>query len=462
MKVNRRIRTFLFVIIFVFSFPASVSAKTFNDIAEEHWAYHALDQISELGFFVGDTEGNFMPSKTMDKFDACIVLARMMGFKYADITPEEQAAYDAAVNKYKNLLAQYSAKFAKWKSGANRELSYLLSISVLEETDLYQFVVLIDDQEKVRDITREEVCVLLVKYLNKQNELPAAFPLVFNDDASISATAKPYVYCLRQLGIVNGDPSNNFNPKNSLSRVELAFLICQIYTYKYPDFAVPAPTSSPSPSDSSQVSGTILKMYSSYSALQISSPDKNFDAKIYLIDSNADITINGMKKSYADLREGMVFTGVVKANKLVEIKISDSSVSTMKSTLSIKSSPAPAPTALPSAEITTIKGFFAGSKTVSGQRFLDVSIQKSDDIPGLTTFEAKTYPLAENCIFTYGNYVFSMEFPNSLRPGDAITVTLTGTEITNVVVPSTVSFATGILEKVSKSTITISELGSEC
>ena len=72
-------------------------------------------------------------------------------------------------------------------------------------------------------VTREDAAVMLGRILNPDASFEINNP--FLDNESISDYAKPYVYYLCEVGIINGYDGNLFKPKASLTRAECAKLI---------------------------------------------------------------------------------------------------------------------------------------------------------------------------------------------------------------------------------------------
>ena len=73
-------------------------------------------------------------------------------------------------------------------------------------------------------VTREDMAVILNRYLNKTNENSLAFA----DSELVSDYAENAVAALSENKIINGYEDNTFRPKSGASRAEAAVLIARI------------------------------------------------------------------------------------------------------------------------------------------------------------------------------------------------------------------------------------------
>lgn len=75
------------------------------------------------------------------------------------------------------------------------------------------------------EISREDACTMILRAFDSMGFEFEAGDMVFADKDMISEYAKNAVATMSGLGIVSGD-GTNFNPKNSMTRAELARVIC--------------------------------------------------------------------------------------------------------------------------------------------------------------------------------------------------------------------------------------------
>lgn len=84
----------------------------------------------------------------------------------------------------------------------------------------------------VDGITREQFCAILVRYAKDAGiTLPAeAKSKTFTDASKISNYAKSAVTACQKAGIINGYPDGSFRPQASISRAEVAKMICEFFS----------------------------------------------------------------------------------------------------------------------------------------------------------------------------------------------------------------------------------------
>ena len=311
--------------VFVLSFSTIAFAKQYSDVGVAHWAYQAVDVVSDKGIMVGDLEKKFHPDSMIDKFEASAVFAKMLGYKYTGLAQEETLYYDRCYDNNATLLQQYAQKFGqKWNGNYNKEIAFLLENQIYTQEDLDQFVVsnASTGAMQLRALSREETCAFMTRLMHKSGEAATSIPTpLFKDDTSISPTYRPYVYYFRNVGIVKGDPENNFLPKNGITRAQMAVMVEA--TMKVMDGSGTTTgkgTNTNTTTDSSgiqTIQGTIEQVFPNARALQIAIP--NTDARIYMVSPMAAITVNGYVKTYNDLTAGLSVTGVLSGNELISV-----------------------------------------------------------------------------------------------------------------------------------------------
>ncbi len=327
------------------------AAPVFKDVPQTHPAYLSISRVSEKGYIVGDISGNFTPDSYIDKFETAKILSKVAGYKYTDASAQEQAYYDAAYEKNKGYIAQYSKAFVKWNPVTDRELAFLLEKEILIPEDLNQFVIK-DDQgnEKLRALSRSEVAVFLVRLVGKKEEaISKTYTSLFNDDSVISSASKPYVYYLKEIGVVTANELGNFSPNGAVTKSTMSVMLDRILGLAYAT-ASPSPTPTPTPAPtptpipvptpvptyiptqtptiqstapSTEKIGTVTakidKLLKASNAMQVLTDSG--DKKIYLASAITNITIDNIIKTFADLQEGMTVSLYVKNDKdVLDIK----------------------------------------------------------------------------------------------------------------------------------------------
>ena len=78
-----------------------------------------------------------------------------------------------------------------------------------------------------RDITREEICSMLVNYAKFKNYLlkPTVSSISFKDSSSISSGYASAVSAMQQTGVVNGYEDGSFRPSGSATRAEVSKML---------------------------------------------------------------------------------------------------------------------------------------------------------------------------------------------------------------------------------------------
>ncbi len=82
------------------------------------------------------------------------------------------------------------------------------------------------------NLTREQLAVIIDNYLTEIGSPVADKDVTFFvDNSEISSWANNSVYRLKSIGLVNGDPSGRFNPKDNLTRAELSAILQRLIEY---------------------------------------------------------------------------------------------------------------------------------------------------------------------------------------------------------------------------------------
>lgn len=324
------------IIIAISSVTFVYAAKSnFKDVSEKHWAIDYINYVYEKGLIVGDTAGYFRPNDLLDKFQASKILARIVGYKYTNLTASEQKYISTALEKNKAFLKQYDDKFTKWVTNADKEISYLLEKEIYTPDDLNQFVIVrTDGKESLRALSKEEAAVFIVKTLGKKEiALSSTYDFKFADDKDMNIAYKPYIYYLKDKGVFTPDKENKFYPKQGVSRAIMATILTKALTLQEStdlneettplgvpeDINIYTDNSTPDVTKIFSMSGTIDKYYEQLDAIQIINKSNN-QKELYTLDSDLKIYVDGYLKTIKDLKQGMSFDAVVKNSKIIEIK----------------------------------------------------------------------------------------------------------------------------------------------
>lgn len=192
---------------------APAGAASFSDLSG-HWAKADVEDVAGRGLVKGYTNGTFKPDNKMTYCEALLFCSRAAGLS-AGVKSRIAADWSG---RMADLLP---ADMVSW---ASEEMAVCLETGVISTTELKA---LKDAGSLSRSITRET----LVMYLARAMQLaPLAESLTvyntsFRDSASISSALRPYVYLLNSYGIIKGNESNEFMPKGSLTRAEMATML---------------------------------------------------------------------------------------------------------------------------------------------------------------------------------------------------------------------------------------------
>ena len=177
-----------------------VQKITFTDVDNTHWAYTYIDYLTEKGVINGKENNKFCPEDSITRAEYVTILYRLSGEETEDKSvvfddvSENDWYFDAVMWAYNNKIT----------NGIN-------------------------DTEFCPDnnITREEMAVLTVRYLNYSGKTMAnnEQDKQFNDYIDISDWAVSSVETLQNAGFLNGDDDFNFNPLNSSTRAETAKIL---------------------------------------------------------------------------------------------------------------------------------------------------------------------------------------------------------------------------------------------
>lgn len=170
----------------------------FPDVKRSSWYYNVVEKAAELGLFQGDKDGNFLPTKNITRAEFAKVMANSMN---VDLSKYSSAGFtDVPDGKWYTASAAWAREVGLmegYKDGSFRPNN---------------------------PITREEMCKVLYNTMNMdgdKTETPDG-TFTFADHARISNWAKVSVYTCYNLGLIEGDKTGKFSPRNNTLRSEAA------------------------------------------------------------------------------------------------------------------------------------------------------------------------------------------------------------------------------------------------
>ena len=176
----------------------------FKDVGADHWALNAIAHSVARGYFKGEGEGRFAPNRAITRAEFVTILGRKAGI-----------APTGASTAFGDVKADaYYAPYVAWAE----------SKGIVKGTGFGKF-------EPNRTITREEMAVILDKFLTDQKKTYSSTNKgQFNDGGVISSWAKGSVEKMTNQGLLSGVGNGNFVPKGSFTRAQAAQVLYTIDT----------------------------------------------------------------------------------------------------------------------------------------------------------------------------------------------------------------------------------------
>ena len=181
-----------------------VVLRMFRDVYAGHWAVDAIAHSYARGYFAGEGEGRFAPERAITRGEFVSILGRMAGVSPANrATPFNDVSAGA-----------YYASYVAWAQ----------SKGIVAGTSHDRF-------DPNRAITREEMAVMLNKFLASQNKSYAATGYGnFSDGSSIAGWAKDSVDKMTRQGLLSGVGNGDFAPRGNFTRAQAAQVLYTIDT----------------------------------------------------------------------------------------------------------------------------------------------------------------------------------------------------------------------------------------
>ena len=412
----------LLALAFLLSSILPLSAASFADINQVPWAGAEtyIKKVADAGLMVGDTNASgarvFRPKDTVTYCEAAQLVYTLLSSYYgATVTAEAQSKYTATMQAY---------SIPAWAQPA---IAFGLDKGALTAADLAVFM-----QNAAQGVsanaTRENVALYFGRGLSAISAANNSAALTFNDAASISAAAVPYIDILVRAQIITGDNLGNFNPKNSINRSEMAVIVSK--TSEYLD----AQKASAVSANTGVVTGTIqaVSNVGDKKQLTIRTTD-NKDVKLNGTDAVSCLK-NGTAVGFSTLKAGDRVTVSYKGEDISSVILIAANTGTGTGT-----------TTNTDVKGTTVSGTYVGMNNsvinidVSGRAF--------------------AYNLANEVIYVLGGYTVNLNtMISSAEYGDKITLTLNeNNEIikASITMRSNKPDATGYYKDIGTSYITL-------
>ncbi|MEK4484749.1 S-layer homology domain-containing protein [Psychrobacillus sp. FSL H8-0484] len=183
----------------------------FRDLSN-HWAKDDIEKLYSLGIF-DESSSFFSPNTPMKRYQFTIGVLRAV-----DLRVLEQP---------KNKKPPTKAIFSDLDP---KDPDYIYIESAVEKGIINGV-----NPSKFapnQPITRAQAVAILVRALGLEGRAPSpGFKTNFADDNKIPTYAKESVYVATELGLINGDEKNRFNPNQSLTRAQSAAMIARFLNF---------------------------------------------------------------------------------------------------------------------------------------------------------------------------------------------------------------------------------------
>ena len=182
------------------------NGNLFWDVPNTSWYFDEADRATTLGIFKGTDVYCFSPEGKLTRAMFVTTLYRLMQSKDAGVTAQKTQSFNDVPD------GQWYSEAAAWAAENGIVLGYADGTFRPEQS-----------------ITREEMCVMLDRLIDRIGITTTGTPKIFADAESISDWAKESVDRLSACGIVNGQSGNRFAPLSSSTRAEAAAVLLRLY-----------------------------------------------------------------------------------------------------------------------------------------------------------------------------------------------------------------------------------------
>ena len=323
-RINKII---LLTIVLAMLFTMTANALVFSDIAN-HWAKSYIERVEKNGLVSGYEDGTFKPDSNITVLESLIMMSRLYKID-ADIKKEIVNAYKPSLKTSQNLLGY------DWSLD---NLAIAIELGIVSEQAVKDMFA---KKTIFADAKREEVAVLLTKAMGLEEDAKSlkVYTLPFNDRDDITASARPYIHIMYEKKIMLGDNEKNINPKNKITRAEIATLLDKAYDYInnnniIPDLDKYVPTTT--------VSGMITEVSSSRTESYIYVKGDREVESIVKVNEDTEITINGRTRDLSDLKKDMLVVCKINEERLALEIEADSTKDVVRGTIALVSYVEPA------------------------------------------------------------------------------------------------------------------------
>lgn len=183
------------------------TALMFTDVKASAWYKPYIDYSVTYGILSGAGNGKMLPNKTMTRAEFVQVLANLSGVDTSN----------------KNITTEFTdVKSGAWYAPAVKWASENGIVSGVGDGKF----------SPNANITREQMCSMLVRYVEKYLGITLENSIdkkTFADDNKISSWAKDSVYKCQQSGLVSGVSETSFAPRDNATRASVATIMSKFH-----------------------------------------------------------------------------------------------------------------------------------------------------------------------------------------------------------------------------------------
>lgn len=227
----RRFGKYIGIMSLAATMSMNVMGATIADVNNKHWAYEAVNDLEERGIMVLTSSGQFYPNQTMTYFELADVIAKATGYVDVDIATNVTDTFKQQVKanyekKMKEVINDYAAKYKSWNNAYNQQIAYVLGRGYMSKSDLDKFITKTAKGETKNIATKEDLCVYLVKMLQKADTAKSTYKTTnFKDDSTLQAANKPYVAYLASIGVVTANNEGKVNGTMKMTKALCAKMV---------------------------------------------------------------------------------------------------------------------------------------------------------------------------------------------------------------------------------------------
>lgn len=310
--MKKRLLSMLLVLTLLSSLSVPALAASYSDL-KGHWAESYIEELSDLGYLTGYTDGTVKPNKTITACEALALLSRFY--------PVDEDIAEWIHEDYGSFVEAYIDPSLSW---AYDEIEICLAAGILSQNELKNL-------RLTAAIEKELLSVLLVRALQLTDEASEAtkdgVTLTFTDTNEITESYRGHIAVLVENKIIEGNDKNQFTPHASVTRAVVSAMVVRGLDYVETlgkDFVLEGYESY------SKRSGVITAVTGS----TVTFRDESGLSRIYTIPTSAKVTVGGESKVLTDAYVGCYVTIRVENEKVASVTVrNEESVTWLQGTL---------------------------------------------------------------------------------------------------------------------------------